>query len=235
MDHDEAQPLLIQLSPPFQSHFNFFRVTFHCNFSFSKHVTSLNTKFFPRLKALCCIYASSWGLFKEFLSLLYKDFLLPLFLYASSGWFPFLSVTNITKLERLHRAASPAISGCFFPSPIPLVLSEVSLPLLRVIFTHFTLPSYEWSLCLPTSFPISGLARHGVKPRLFRSSWRAFASSHPLMLSSTSPSRGSPCLVFLPSLCSSLFPLYALAVISLSPKVRFSSILISSSFTIWCF
>ena len=36
------------------------------------------------------------------------------------------------------------------------------------------------------SFPISGLARLGVKPRLCRSSWRAFASTHPLMLSSTS-------------------------------------------------
>ena len=34
-------------------------------------------------------------------------------------------------------------------------------------------------------FPISGLARLGVKPRLCRSSWRAFASTHPLMLPST--------------------------------------------------
>ena len=37
----------------------------------------------------------------------------------------------------------------------------------------------------PTFFPISGLARLGVKPRLCRSSWRAFASTHPLMLPST--------------------------------------------------
>ena len=34
-------------------------------------------------------------------------------------------------------------------------------------------------------FPISGLAKLGVKPRLCRSSWRAFASTHPLMLRST--------------------------------------------------
>ena len=34
-------------------------------------------------------------------------------------------------------------------------------------------------------FPSSGLARLGVKPRLWRSSWRAFASTHPLMLPST--------------------------------------------------
>ena len=104
---------------------------------------------------------------------------------TSPGWFPFLSVTNFTKLERLHQAASHAITGCFSSSPIPLLLSEASLPLLRVTLTHFTLLSYERALRLPTSFPISGLARLEVKPRLCRSSWRAFASTHPLMLPST--------------------------------------------------
>ena len=101
-------------------------------------------------------------------------------------WFPFLSVTNITKLERLHRPASRAITGCLSSSLIPLFLSEASLPPLRVTLTHFTLSSYERALRLPTSFPISGLARLGVKPRLCRSSWRAFASTHPLMRPSTS-------------------------------------------------
>ena len=48
-----------------------------------------------------------------------------------------------------------------------------------------TLFSYEQALRPPTSFPISGLARLRVKPRLCRSSWRAFASTHPLMLPST--------------------------------------------------
>ena len=153
--------------------------------SFSKHVSSLKAKFFSRLKALRCISASSWGPSKESLSLLYKFFLRSLLTYASPGWFPFLSATNFTKLERLHRAASRAITGCLSSSPIPLLLTEASLTPLRVTLTHFTLLSYEWALRLPTSFPISGLARLGVKPRLCRSSWRAFASTHPLMLPST--------------------------------------------------
>ena len=119
------------------------------------------------------------------LSLLYKSFLRPLLTYASPGWIPFLSATNFTKLERLHRAASRVITGCLSSSPIPLFLSEASLPLLRVTLTHCTLLSYERALRLPTSFPISGLARLGVRPRLCSSSWRAFASTHPLMLPST--------------------------------------------------
>ena len=163
----------------------FLEVTFDRTLSFSKHISSLKAKFFPRLKALRCISASSWGPSKESLSLLYKSFLRSLLTYASPGWFPFLSATNTTKLERLHRAASRAITGCLSSSHIPLFF-EASLPPLRVTLTHFTLFSYERALRLPASFSISGLARLGVKPRLCRSSWRALASTHPLMLHFTS-------------------------------------------------
>ena len=159
----------------------FLGVTFDRTLSFSKHVSLLKAKFFPRLKALRCISASSWGPSKESLSVLYKSFLRSLLTYASPGWFPFLCATNLTKLERLHRAASRAITGCLSSSPIPMLLSEASLHPLRVTLTHFTLFSYEQALRLPTSFPISGLARLGVKPKLCRSSWRAFASTHPLL------------------------------------------------------
>ena len=124
------QPHLLLLSSRLR--FNptptFLRVTFDRTLSFSKHVSSLKAKFFPRVKALRCISASSWGPSKESFSVLYKSFLRPFLTYASPGWFPFLSATNITKLERLHRAASRAITGCLSSSPIPLLLIEASLP-----------------------------------------------------------------------------------------------------------
>ena len=151
----------------------------------SSLVSLLKAKFFLPLKALHCISASSWDPSKESLSVLYKAFLRSLLTYALRRWFPFLSAANLTKLDRLHRAASRAITGCLSSSPIPLLLFEASLPPLRVTLTHFTLSSYERALRLPTSFPISGLARLKVKPRLCRSSWRAYASTHPLMLPCT--------------------------------------------------
>ena len=189
--------------------------------SFSKHVSSLKAKFFPRLKALRCISASSWGPSKESLSVLNKAFLRLLLSYASPGWFPFLSATNITKLERLHRAASRAITGCLSSSPMPLLLTEASLPPLRVTLTHFTLFSHERALRLPTSFLISGLARLGVKQDsvdrhgellhpLTRSCFlllvleRLFLLALPFLLGICLPSRSSP-----------LFPLHALALIPL--------------------
>ena len=218
----------------------FLGVTFDRTLSFSRHVSSLKAKFFPRLKALRCISASSWGPSKESLSVLYKSFLRSLLTYASPGWFPFLSATNITKLERLHRAASRAITGCLSSSPIPLLLTEASLPPLRVTLTHFTLFSHERALRLPTSFPISGLARLGVKPRLCRSSWRAFASTHPLMLPSTCSREAlvacPPVLpgIFPHSRSSPPFPLHALALIPLTlAKVRLSPTLTLFLLMIW--
>ena len=98
----------------------FLGVIFDRILSFSKHVSSL--------KALRCISSSSWGPSKESLSLLLTALLRSLLTYASPGWFPFLSATNFTKLERLHRAASRAITGCLSSYPIPLLLYEASLP-----------------------------------------------------------------------------------------------------------
>ena len=191
MDPHQAhfQPNLLLLNSRLRFNLipTFLGVTFDRTLSFSKHVSLLKAKFSPRSKVLRFISASSWGPFKKSLSVLYKAFLQPLLTYASLGWFPFLNVTDTTKLERLHRSASRAIIGCFSSSPISFLLSEVSLSPLRVTLTHFTLSSYERALRLPTSFLISGLARHGMKPRLCRSSWRTFASTHQLMLPSTSP------------------------------------------------
>ena len=148
-----------------------------------------------------CTYASSWGPSKESLSLLYKSFLRPLLTHASLGWFPFLSITNITKLKCHYRTASRSISGCLSSSAIALLPSKASLALLRVTLTHFILSSRERALRLPTSFPVSGLARLGVKPRPCRSSCRAFAITRLLMLPSTSFREALLALPHLPGSC----------------------------------
>ena len=220
----------------------FLGVTFDRTFPFSTHVFSLKAKFFPRLKALRCISASSWGPSMESLSLLYKGFLWSLLTYASPGWFPFLSATNITKLERLYRAASRAITGCLLFFPIPLLLSEASLPPLRVTLTHFTLFSYERALRLPTSFPISGLARLGVKPRFCRSPGKLLRPlTRSCFLLLVLGRLFLFALLFLLGICfrslwSPLFPLHTLALIPLFlAKVRLSPILTLSLLVIWCF
>ena len=70
--HTNLQPTLLLLGSRLR--FNptptFLGVTFDRTLFFSKHVSSLKAKFFPRVKALRCISASSWGPSKESLSVL---------------------------------------------------------------------------------------------------------------------------------------------------------------------
>ena len=103
------------------------------------------------------------------------------------GDFHFFGVTNFIQLECFLRAASRTITGCLLFSPISPLLSEAYLPPLRANLIHFALSFFLWALHLPFSCPVSVLARLGVKPKLFNSSWRAFPFTHPLMLYPTSP------------------------------------------------
>ena len=100
--------------------------------------------------------------------------------------------------------------------------------------------SHERALRFPTSFPISGLVRLGVKPRLCRSSWRdlrrLIRSCFLLLLLGKLSLLALPHLlgICLPSLRSPPFPPHPLALISLYlAKVRFSLILTLSHLAIW--
>ena len=119
VDPHQANLLLLGPRLRFNPTPTFLGVTFGRTLSFSRHASSLKAKLFPHLKALPTLYLC---FLMGPLSLLYKSFLRSLLTYASPGWFPFLSATNFTKLERLHRAASRAITGCLSSSPIPLLL-----------------------------------------------------------------------------------------------------------------
>ena len=167
--HANLQPNLLLLGSRLRFNLipTFVGVTFDGTLSFSKQVSLLKAKFFPRLRALRCISASSWGL--------------PLCSVQIFSSVPshlrFTRMVSFPKHYHFHQIGTPPPSG-------QSRLSEASLPPLRVTLTHFTVLFYEWALRLPTSYPISGLARLGVKPSLCRSCWRAFASTHPLILPS---------------------------------------------------
>ena len=101
-------------------------------------------------------------------------------------------MVSFPKRYQHYQIGTPPPSGQSRHHRPPLVVPYPSASLRGFFTSHTSHPdsfhslSYEQALRLPTSFSISGLARPEVKPRLCRSSWRAFASTHPLMLSSAS-------------------------------------------------
>ena len=78
------------------------------------------------------------------------------------------------KRYQCHQIQTPSPSCLSRYFRLPLVLVHPIYPLRGFSASptsHFYL--FRPALHLPTSFPISGLARFRVKPRLCRSSWRA--------------------------------------------------------------
>ena len=158
----------------------FLGVTFDRTLFFSKHVSSLKAKFFPCPKVLRSIFASSWGP---------SLFCIKLF----SGPFSHMLLPDSFFLKRYqyHQIGTPLLSGSSRHHRLLFVLPYPTSSLRGFFTSPTSYPDsfhsfiYERALCLPTSFPNSGLARLGVKPRLCRSSWRAFVSTHLLMLPST--------------------------------------------------
>ena len=73
----------------------------------------------------------------------------------------------------------------FLVAYLPPLLLESSQPSAQLTLTYQTLHFYERALRLPSIFPISSLASHTVKPRLIKSSWRTFTSTHPLIANIT--------------------------------------------------
>ena len=152
-----------------------------------------------------------------------------------------------SKRYQFHQIGTPPPSGQSRHYRLPLVLLHPTSSLrgfftsLRVSLTHFILFLYERAFRLPTSFPISGLARLRVKPRLCRSSGkllrpltrscflllvlgRLFLLALLVLLGICFPSRWSPS-----------FPLQACALIPLFlAKVSALTHLDSLPLMIWC-
>ena len=173
--HQANQQLQLLFNFPFC--FNptstFLGVTFDC------------TLFFPQMN-LCLRPSSSLVSSPYAISLLPREalskesiFLCKAFFWvvlscASPGWFSFVSVTNITRLEHLHQASRITLS-LFFPSFILLLC--LFYVLLSSVFLSYTL----WHILQGLSFPhlLSGYSGSPASP-LFRGTTWVHCSNHPL-------------------------------------------------------
>ena len=98
----------------------FLGVTFNRTLSFSKHVSSLKAKFFPRLKALRCISASSWGPSLFCIKVFSAPSLLKRYPYHKIGTPPPSGQSRHHRLPLVHPYPTSSIRGFFtFPTSHP--------------------------------------------------------------------------------------------------------------------
>ena len=173
----------------------------HHTLSFSKHVSLLKAKFSP-VSSPYAVSLLPHG------APLRSPFLFCIKLFLTPFHLRFTRMVSFPKRYQHYQIGTPPPSGQSRHHRPPLVVPYPSASLRGFFTSHTSHPdsfhslSYEQALRLPTSFSISDLARPEVKPRLCRSSWRAFASTHPLMLSSASSRKALlACLPFLFGIC----------------------------------
>ena len=127
MDPPQAnlQPNLLLLGSRlrFNPTLTFLGIIFNRTLSFSKHVSSLKAKFFPRLKVLRCISASSWGTLRNPYLFCIKLF--------------FTRMVSFFKRHQSHQIETPPPSGQSHHHRLLLVLSYPTSSL-RGFFTSPT-------------------------------------------------------------------------------------------------
>ena len=93
----------------------FLGVTFDRTLSLSKHVSLLKAKFFHRLKALCCISASSWGPLRS-------PSLFRINLFFGPSYLCFTRMVSFPKRYQFHQIGTPPPSGQSRHHRLPLVV-----------------------------------------------------------------------------------------------------------------
>ena len=96
---------------PLEKHPKILGVTFDPTLTFCAHVDSVVSRANQRISILKALTSVKWGQQKESLVNTYKASIRSLLTYASPIWFPYISTSNTTKLQRVQNAALRIATG----------------------------------------------------------------------------------------------------------------------------
>ena len=107
-------------------------LTYDRGMTFGAHTTELTSRAKSRLNVLKALTATTFGLQKETIFNLYKQFLRPVISYASMAWSPDLAGTHMEALQRVQNSALRAATGCTKSTPVPHLHAETRVLPVRV-------------------------------------------------------------------------------------------------------
>ena len=140
---------------------------------FNKHVNRLAQKCKKRVNIIKCMAWKDWGNSLEVQRTLYIQFIRSCLEYASSSWSPWVSETNLNKLERVHNEALRSITGTTMTCPIEFLQLEGKMEPLSVCFKkndEILMDKYKE---LPLSYSRRAMVEDHVPPSLkTRHGWR---------------------------------------------------------------
>ena len=164
-------------------------VTLDRTLCFSKHVEETTRTASKKLKVLSKISYSDWGADKFQLLRVYQGIVRSRMDYSASAWQPWLSATQMSKLDTVQNRCLRIITGQTRSTPTDALRLEAGTPSYQTISKRLTLISYEKARRLPRGHPRRELLENSVPKRNLRNSWRSTGQDLANQLPSTAHNR----------------------------------------------
>ena len=150
----------------------FLGVTYNRRMTFGTQVKKVCQKMLRRTNLLRVVGGTTWGWQKHDLRTVYISTQRSVAEYAAAAWTPWLTSSNIEKLERIQLQAARSITHHVRSTPTEAVLYEADLPRLEHRFnTLCVLQANKWNI-LDVEDPQRVVLNDSVRLRLRRPDWR---------------------------------------------------------------
>lgn len=141
--------------------------------AFTDHVKDVTERVADRTKLLYCLASRSWGWSKINLRKIYITKMRTIMDYAASAYQPWISKTQLEKLDNAQNRCLKAISGVYQTSNLECRRIEVDLPSYQTHSKQLIATAYEKAIRMPPGHPNrDAIDNSDVKHRLSRSSFR---------------------------------------------------------------
>ena len=139
--------------------------------SFKPQVQEVTEKATTKLKLLAAISYSEWGWPKDSVRMMYYAFMRSKLDYASPAWQPWLSDSNMSKLESVQNRALRLATRQFRSSPVEALRAEAEVTSYKTHSERQCLKSWEKAKRMPADHPMKIALDGAVVARNRRTSW----------------------------------------------------------------
>lgn len=140
--------------------------------TFGPQVEKVTSEATSKMKLLMALSRTDWGWRKEGLKTLYTTFCRGKMMYAPAAWQPWLSKTQVEKLEVTQNKALRLITGQLQSTPVEALRLEADVCSMATLIKRECAKSVEKALRLPPDHPRRATWENAM-PRRSRKSWKS--------------------------------------------------------------
>ena len=143
--------------------------------TFTAHTEHVTKKVQKRSRVLLHLAGTDWGHSKRLIRDTYTATSRSLVEYAGAAWHPWMSSTNLERLEAAQRFAGRAVTGQLKTTPNEAVLLDAGLPTIKERCKFIAINALEKSMRLDPSNPRRQIAEKPQHRRTKKTDWRDHA------------------------------------------------------------